>query len=200
MPSLPEDMEPRSSLDEFVSNLDSKFQASKDIVEVDIARRNLPAGQIVGILLPEPTSPAQYVCALGPCRHYVTQVAALPSVNEDKSGDGVVHTVRSHHCTLFRTELSGDNVYTCSSWSPALIDRALMILRGKTLAAHLRNIVVEPDSLVGYSCCRYCGKLRERSGVIDRAKRASSEKSKSEWTPQAFCWCGEKPESIPTAW
>ncbi len=49
--------------------------------------------------------------------------------------------------------------------------------------------------LDGWRKCSVCKGALERSGVIDRAVRASSGRF-----PSAFCWCGEKPENIPAVW
>jgi len=182
-----------STLDDLSRQFDQQFQEVERVEDAIIEIRNLPRGMAVGVRIAEPASPRDLICAFGPCRHYLSQVTHLPTENEDKSSDGVLHSQRSHYCAKFAREIEDDYVYDCDAWAPRAWRRAVMRLRGETRKKRLAKITAPVTNVVGYFTCRVCRHDRERSGVINVIDREASGRR-----PGEFCWCGER--AVPMSW
>jgi len=240
-----------SALDALAADLNRQFAGAADagvpLQDLPLPARRLPEGQIVGVLFPPEATPDYLICSLGPCIHYSTQVVHLETKNQEVSGDGIAHAERTHWCDHFKRDLD-DRVFDCSRWEPAsaLCDGATVRVPGEIVFVcndcglespaprgsherdgaalrrkHLASICIKPEAVTGYSVCKVCEKLRERSGVCDweaRGEFACAEAIRLEMAespakttigiarkmranmrvpPSAFCACGENPDRIP---
>ena len=170
----PELDEARTELDRLAATMEQTFRTVADaggrVEDAPIEQRKVPFGVVTGVLFPPEPHLEDLICALGPCAHYSHRVIHLETKNEEVLGDGIAHAERIHWCEHFGQDLDL-RVFDCSAWRRRYTLDADAPNPRRLLDEHIAKIRIRPVDLAGFSTCRICNTLRERSGVVDWANR-----------------------------
>lgn len=132
---------PSHDLDQFAGELTSVFDKAGNVENAKLPVRNIPQGVIIGIRVPERADSKRYVCAFGPCRYYTSQVLHLPTVNETDDGEGIMHSVRTHHCEHFNREIEEEYIFDCDAHSPRLLSKIAMWFKRQSRTERLKSML-----------------------------------------------------------